>query len=114
MPAHLLQVIARYYQDPDWVEAYDDGIPPSTQHLITRSDATADSGSASSSSSSTPVADDDDGSLWYGTEVRRLLEKHGIDLTDRNCGAWELCLDWVRVFKTVSYSVGVLGIRSVG
>lgn len=50
----LHQVIRRFYQDPEWVAAYDSSIPQTAADLAARTG---------------------DGSIWGGSEARRLVAK---------------------------------------
>lgn len=85
-----MQIIPQFFQDPEWVASYDTDIPTSADELDDEEHA-------------------NDGTFWRGSEAKRLCGM--IDLLDKDNGAWELCLDWIRAFESVSYSVGILGIR---
>lgn len=83
------QVISQFFKDPEWIAAYDSSIPQTTADLLARMD---------------------DGSLWGGSEARRLASLFPEFLLPLN-GAWELCLDLLQPHKSLSYSVGLLGLR---
>jgi len=82
------QVLRQFFKDPEWNAGYDDSIPETLEALEELLD---------------------NGTLWGGSDIRRIARLHPI-LLKKN-GAWELCLDWIRPFKSIAYSVGVLGIR---
>lgn len=87
-------MIRQFFQDPEWVSGLDSSIPKSLEELC---------------------SDDvvDNGTLWGGSDIRRIVQQHP-DILHPDHGAWEVCLDWIRPFKGTQYSVGVLGIRCVG
>jgi len=85
---NLTQVLRQFFTDPEWNAGYDDSIPETLEALEELLD---------------------NGTLWGGSDIRRIARLHPI-LLKKN-GAWELCLDWIRPFKSIAYSVGVLGIR---
>jgi hypothetical protein len=56
------------------------------------------------------------GSYWGGSEALRLAgalesDQDWADISSSDTGLYELCLDWLEPFKSVKYSVGILGIR---
>jgi hypothetical protein len=85
----FLQVIRQFFKDPEWVAAYDSSIPTTPAEMEARSG---------------------NGTIWGGTEGQRLVRMVPGLLHPWN-GAWELCIDWLQPHKSVSYSVGLLGIR---
>lgn len=88
-PVLVLQVLQRFFHRLEWVQGYDESIPLTYDDLL-------------------EIAN---GSLWGGSDMRRLAQEHPV--LDKDNGAWELCLDWIKPFQGVAYSVGVLGIRWV-
>eukprot|EP00775_Hariotina_reticulata_P000935 gene935-1261_t len=84
------EILPQFFKDPDWVAAYDTSIPTTAAELHDEEHS-------------------NDGTFWRGSEAKRLCGL--VDLLNKHNGAWELCMDWIRVFDSVTYSVGVLGIR---
>lgn len=53
-----------------------------------------------------------EGSWWGGTEVARLRnEAPYLQVDDPDTSGYELMVDWLEPFKSVAYSVGVVGVR---
>jgi hypothetical protein len=87
----LLQVLQQFYADPDWVAAMLTQLPHTVEELESRKD---------------------NGTLFGGAMFRYLAGKRPIVLLQLD-ELWELCLDWLNPFNTLTYSVGVIGIRCV-